>query len=371
RAVKLTLFVNHLCNLRCSYCYTGAKTDRRMSEETMRRAIDFAVNHTTQGYLLLAFFGGEPLLEPKLIEDALLWARDRCIEKKLQLHTAITTNGTELDDRRLALLKKHGFRVKLSMDGGRASQDANRRFVNGRSSYDVVAANLQRILAAGIPTVVGAVVDPNNVHLLGESFDDLVGLGATHVTFAPNYTADWSLQARGRFEQGLTGLGDRYLAQLRAGREVRVDPLVGKIVTHLDHRATARAVCRFGVSELAVAPSGRLYPCDRLVNEDADDAVCIGDLERGILAEKRDRLLPSRREEPQMCSGCDLKSRCKRFCGCANYETTGDPGTVSPTVCYFEQAFIDEADRVGNVLYAEQNPVFLKQFYRGHPGVEG
>jgi len=363
--MKLTLFVNHLCNLRCTYCYTGEKVDRRMPDEVMRRAIDFAVNTTTQGYLLLAFFGGEPLLEPKLIAGALRHARDRCIEKKLQLHTAMTTNGTVLDDERVALLKKHGFRVKLSMDGGRAAQDANRRFVNGRSSYEVVAGGLRRLVAAGIPTVVGAVLDPNNAHLLGESFDELVALGATHVTFAPNYTADWSEAARARLEQGLTALGDRYLAHLRAGREVRVDPLVGKIVTHLDRGAAARAICRFGVSELAVAPSGRLYPCDRLVNQDDDDAVCIGDLERGLDLEKRDRLLPARREEPPMCDGCELKARCKRFCGCANYETTGDPGAVSPVVCAFEQAFIDEADRVGNVLYAERNPVFLKQFYAG------
>lgn len=279
----------------------------------------------------------------------------------------MTTNGTVLDDERVALLKRHGFRVKVSIDGGRAAQDANRRYANGRSSWDAVSAGLRRLLAAGVPTVVGAVIDPSNAHLLGESFDDLVGLGARHVTFAPNFTADWSEAARARLDQGLTALGDRYIAHLRAGRAVRVDPLVGKIITHLDRGAAARAICRFGVSELAVAPSGRLYPCDRMVNEDDDDAVCIGDLDRGIDFRKRDGLLAARREEPELCNGCELKSRCKRFCGCANYETTGDPGLVSPVVCAFEQAFIDEADRVGNVLYAEQNPLFLEQFYAGRP----
>ncbi len=368
--MKLTLFVNHLCNLRCSYCYTGAKVDKRMPDDVMRRAIDLAVSTTTQGYLLLAFFGGEPLLEPKLIADALEYARDRCAAKKLGLYTAMTTNGTVLDDERVALLKRHGFRVKLSMDGGRGAQDASRRFVNGRSSFDVCAAGLGRLIAAQVPTLVGAVVDPANAHLLGESFDDLVALGATHVTFAPNYTADWNEAARARFEQGLLDLGDRYLAHARAGRDVRVDPLVGKIITHLDRGAATRAICRFGVSELAVAPSGRLYPCDRMVNEDTDDRVCIGDLDRGIDVKKRDSLLPSAREELPMCRGCEVKSRCKRSCGCANHETTGDPGTVSEIVCYFEQAFIDEADRVGNVLYAERNPLFLKQFYGGKPPPE-
>jgi len=317
--------------------------------------------------LMLAFFGGEPLLEPKLIADALGYARDKCIEKKLELHTAITTNGTLVDDDRLELLRRHGFKVKVSIDGGREAQDKNRRYANGRSSYDVVAQNVRRMVKAGLKPLLGAVIDPSNAHLMGDSFDELAALGTNHITFAPNFTADWTDEAKATFEEGLDRLGDRFIAHMRSGGGVRVDPLMGKMITHLDGSASARAVCRFGLSELAVAPSGRLYPCDRMVNEDDDDTVCLGDLDRGIDAKKRDSLLPARREEPAMCNGCDLKARCKRYCGCANYETTGDAGTVSPLVCWFEQAFIDQADRVGNALYTEQNAAFLKLYQRPVP----
>lgn len=361
--MKLTLVVNHLCNLRCTYCYTGAKVNRPMSEAVMRRAVDFAVERTSERWLLLAFFGGEPLLEPALMRSALAYARDRCIEKGLALHTAITTNGTLLDDERLELLRRHGFKVKLSLDGSAEAHDANRRFAGGQSSWADGARALERLLAAGVPTTVGAVLDPANAHLLGDSLDALVGLGARHVTFTPNVAGAWDAAARARLEAGLHALGERTIAHLRAGVDVRVDPLAGKIITHLDPQAAARAVCRFGVTELAVAPSGRLYPCDRLVGEDDDDGVCIGTLEAGLDAAKRDRLLPARREEAEGCRACEVKDRCKRFCGCANYETTGDTGTVSEVSCFFEQAFIDEADRVGNVLFAERNPLFLARFY--------
>ncbi len=361
--MKVTLVVNRLCNLRCSYCYTGAKVDQRMSDETMRKAIDFGVSQATQGWFLLAFFGGEPLLEPALLADALAYARKACAEKKLSLHTALTTNATLLDDERLELVRQNGFRVKVSVDGGRAAQDASRRFAGGQSSWDVVSKNVRRLIASGVHTTVGAVVDPKNAHLLGESLDALVELGAAHVTFAPNYTGDWSGEAFSRFERGLAALGDRAIVLFRAGKDVRVDPLAGKIIAHVDAGASARSVCRFGLSEVAVAPSGRLYPCDRLVNQDDDDSVCIGDLSRGVDAVKRDGLLPLRRETPTPCTDPEYAPRCRRTCGCANYETTGDTGIASPLICAFEHAFIDEADRIGNVLFDEQNPLFLKRFY--------
>lgn len=37
RSMELTLFVEHQCNLRCTYCYTGDKFTRRMSSETIDR----------------------------------------------------------------------------------------------------------------------------------------------------------------------------------------------------------------------------------------------------------------------------------------------------------------------------------------------
>ena len=60
----LTLMVNHTCNLRCSYCYTGRKFQRAMDSGIGRAAIDRAARSLQQGGTLdLSFFGGEPLIE--------------------------------------------------------------------------------------------------------------------------------------------------------------------------------------------------------------------------------------------------------------------------------------------------------------------
>jgi len=60
----LTLVVNHACNLRCTYCFTGDKVRRPMRLATGRKAIDRALQSLLPGGTLhLGFFGGEPLIE--------------------------------------------------------------------------------------------------------------------------------------------------------------------------------------------------------------------------------------------------------------------------------------------------------------------
>jgi uncharacterized protein len=206
------------------------------------------------------------------------------------------------------------------------------------------------------------VIDPANVAHLAASFDYLLDLGVHHIYFAPNYSGNWDDAACDRLERSLRELADRYVARFRAGQDVRLDPLNGKIVTHLNRGHRSGDLCKFGEKELAVAPSGRIYPCDRLVGED-EGTVGIGDLETGIDEVKRDALVSRKNAPDAECAACPLQPRCTHWCGCANFETTGDVGRPSPALCWFQRCFIAEADRVANTLFEERNPVFMRRFY--------
>ena len=73
---SLTLMLTHDCNLRCSYCYMGAKSGRVMPESLGRKAIDRAIaSLEDKGELELGFFGGEPLLEPALLGSLIKYAQ--------------------------------------------------------------------------------------------------------------------------------------------------------------------------------------------------------------------------------------------------------------------------------------------------------
>jgi uncharacterized protein len=360
--IKVALFLNHRCNLRCRYCYNGAAFDRPMSSATARRAVDFAFAQSAGQPLILSFFGGEPLLEIDRIEEVVDLARDQAARRGQLLSFSLSTNATIIDERRLRLLASADMRVQVSIDGTEEAH-AQRRFANGRSSWRRATANLTRMLARDINVRVVAVVDPANAHLLPASFESLRAAGARRIHFVPNLAADWNESAQHTLEQGLAALANGWADCLRANHDVRLDPFHGKVAAHVMVGTRSPARCGFGARELAISPRGRIYPCNRIVKGDDDDAMCLGDLDAGVDEDRRRMVVAARDQGEPECAECDLRRRCSQQCGCTNYEQTGHPGHVPPALCAWERAVIAEADRIANQLYAENDPAFLRRFY--------
>lgn len=95
----MTLQVTQNCNLRCKYCvYSGSyinrtHTNKRMTWEVAKRAVDFYYEHTKNSKeVSLGFYGGEPLLEIALIRKVVEYAEELFKGKKLSFN--MTTNAT-------------------------------------------------------------------------------------------------------------------------------------------------------------------------------------------------------------------------------------------------------------------------------------
>jgi len=201
------------------------------------------------------------------------------------------------------------------------------------------------------------------VDLMPESLDHLLGLGLRLMSFNLNYEADWDEESRGRFVPAMEGLADRYVQAYRRNVEFKVNLLDSKIITHVKKGFACTDRCDFGCEELAVSPSGKLYPCDRLIGEDDRDDVVIGTVAEGVDPVRRDRLIGAKNEILNECAECDLALRCMHWCGCVNHAMTGSVGEVSGLLCWFEQEVIQAADRAAETLYRERNPLFIKRFY--------
>jgi uncharacterized protein len=256
-----------------------------------------------------------------------------------------------------------GVFLAVSVDGDEAAHDATRRTARGGPTWARVARHVRPLLAARPGTKVIAVVDPLNVDRMAESFDALLDLGARNLSMNLNYEADWDETARDRFSAALLRLGERYTAAYRAGRIFSLNLLDSKIVTWVKGGYSCTDRCDFGCQEVAVSPTGRLYPCDRLVGQDDRDEVVIGDVWRGVDEARRDALVAAKNEVLAGCEGCVLLPRCMHWCGCVNHAMTGQVGEVSGLLCWFEQRLVEEADRCAAVLDAEGNPAFHRRFY--------
>src|SRR4051795_10707522 len=124
--------VNHACNLRCTYCYTGAKFSRAMTTEIGRRAIDRALASIAPGGALeLGFFGGEPLLEAELIKNLLEYAAAQARHRRVEISPGITTNGTITTDSAWSVLTRRDVDLSISFDGLPAVHDRHRVTADG------------------------------------------------------------------------------------------------------------------------------------------------------------------------------------------------------------------------------------------------
>jgi uncharacterized protein len=88
---RLVLAITHDCNLRYIYCYAGSKSDRAVPMEFGRKAVDRAIASTrTGGALDLSFFGGEPLLRAKWVQELMGYGREKTSATNARCNPRVT-----------------------------------------------------------------------------------------------------------------------------------------------------------------------------------------------------------------------------------------------------------------------------------------
>jgi uncharacterized protein len=263
----LVLMVTHACPLRCGYCYTGAKLSRRMSRETARTALLRAIAALQPGGTLeLGFFGGEPLLEAELIAEVVAEARARTTAAGLGLQVGFTTSGTAGSASAWSLLLDPGIDVALSHDGLPEVHDRHRVAPDGRGSSALTLATLRRMLEAGREVRVVVVVRPDTVERLPDGIAFLIGQGVRRFDLSLDLWTAWSAADGARLENALDACARSWAGGLPAVSINWLDESAARLAG-IPLGPTAR--CGFGRGQVAVSPAGHLYPCERLIGEDA------------------------------------------------------------------------------------------------------
>jgi uncharacterized protein len=368
--MHVTLVLTHECNLACTYCYTGEKFRKDMSWETAQRSLALAFSEhkprvpwitEDETPVDVGFFGGEPLICWDMLVRSCEEARNLAVQHGRKLRLAVTTNGTLLTKERAEKLRELGVEVTLSLDGTREAHEATRPQKGGRSSFDDVLAGAEHLKAAGHPLDVIAVVAPANVQYLGASVRFLVDLGATNVVLNPCFEESWSDDALAMWEREMQGAAEVYADCMRRGKPVAMPTFDNKLLAAAKGGLASCDTCSAGNHEVAVAPSGNLFPCARMVGEDRDPKLVIGHLDTGI---DRARLaaMPRGPSDPA-CEPCEEKWRCGASCACANLAETGTTHLPGGTQCWYEQASARVADAIGLKLLDERNEAFIAWTY--------
>jgi len=270
--MRVTLVLTHDCNLACDYCYTGEKFAQAMPDEVAERALQLAFSQGDR--VAVSFFGGEPMLEFERMQRFARRARELG-----PVDFQVTTNVTILSDAVLHFLEEYDFQVGLSVDG-LGTSNRHRPFVGGRSSAELVWKNLEK--AAGLKkATVLMVVNPDTLDGLPEATERLRSLGYRTASLLPHMEADWDAPARSKAEEIYARLAGWCHASLTSDRPLWLSPFAEQFC----EEGLSEKSCGFGEDDVAVAPSGNLYPCARLVGTDRRADIRLGNVIDGLSPE--------------------------------------------------------------------------------------
>lgn len=361
-AVKsVALCLTHACNLRCRYCYAGVKDGRSMNPDTALRTLDF-LSAQSLGPCAVTFFGGEPLLQLDLIKEVV--ARSKA-EYPSKFMFRMATNGTLLTPDILEFLRANRVYFSLSLDGSPDQQNYNRIDATGKGSYERVAEAIEGTLAFNPYTVAVSVVTPETVEFLAGGVKHLFGRGFRYIVQTLNYSADWQSDDIRRLKRQYRDLAGYYYDSLKAGKKIYYSPFDSRIQTWAQKPIERGELCDLANTQIAIAASGRLYPCVQFVAEDDDAARAnaIGDVWSGFDPVKRAWFIEQNRHEVESCAGCALHGRCATFCGCVNWRTTGHLNQIPPLICEHERLLMPIVDRLANKLWKSKVDLFKRKFY--------
>lgn len=315
RRVRLALCLTHRCDLACPYCYAGRARAVDMPLATARRAVAFALDWTSPGgRLTVGFFGGEPLLAWSTIEILADEIPVAAAARGIDVDFVLTTSGTHLTPARFDRLAAAGSRLTVSLDGLPEVHDRQRPGPVGRGSFDRVAGRLAELGPERVARLAAnMVVTPASAGLLDAGIETILGLGIESIEINIDYHAEWPDAAREALGAAARRAADDHVGRRRAGGDDRISWIDSALSAVLAGGYPAAARCGYGAGEFAVAPSGRVYPCERLIGPDTDAAASLGDLD--------DFAPPPGAEAPS----CSTGPFCLSWCRCNNRIRTGDP----------------------------------------------
>ena len=318
----IQLHVTYSCNLSCTYCYAQQGTyggpSVQMKWEVAKQAVDFLIRELQDAEnIRISFFGGEPLLNFKLIKKVVPYARNQAAAAGKSIRFGMTTNGVMLTDQIRTYLHDSGIRYMVSMDGPKTMHDKLRRTKNNTPTFDLIENNIRRASEEGSAVAVRATYADANVHLR-EFYGALNSLPISNgfVSHASGQGEEFFNAMAAQNEEILS----EELAYFEEQGELRFSPFL-KHIEQVELGERRSYGCGGGRNFLAVTPDGGVYFCHRFA---LDDRFKHGNVWDGLNLNPQESTRAQSVEEREPCRSCWARHHCGGQCAQECISTTGD-----------------------------------------------
>lgn len=167
-----TILTTTNCNARCFYCYQADYPHINMSEDLAKRLVDYMEDHKGSGTLHLSWFGGEPLMGIKRIDQICMDLEGRGIK----FSSNMISNGYLFDEeivaRAVNLWKLKS--IQITLDGPENVYNSTKAYVSSTvSPYQRVLKNIDLLLRNKVRVAIRLNLDQHNIDDLRDLVDDL------------------------------------------------------------------------------------------------------------------------------------------------------------------------------------------------------
>lgn len=266
----LEITTTALCDMGCTYCFEGEKTDKRRLDadlDIVFKRIDEILNdqnwfQANYSKLSISFWGGEPTLNPKFIVEIMNKYKD---EDLVIFH--LYTNAFNIHNMNQILDKTDTSKLKVQVSyDGRQVNDMYRLTKNKKSTSNQVLNNLYIMAQRGIQVSVKSTLPIENMETLYDTwleFKDIQDMlwrvdKRLAIQYAPtiDYVTKVSDETK---DESLLVFRKQFIAI--AKKEIEFFRENGRYLCSWFGASDIRQTCTAGYNMAAIDQAGGLYAC--------------------------------------------------------------------------------------------------------------
>jgi radical SAM protein with 4Fe4S-binding SPASM domain len=266
------------CNFNCIYCYQGShkwtwQKDcglvKNMNMDVIRATLPWVIEWAKgTKSVRTPFYGGEPLVNFKLVKQAVPLFYQALTVKGYKYSWGVTTNGSLMTDEVMHFIELYGGGILLSLDGPPWNHNKQRVYYGNRPTWDDIPT--KELLARFPRMEIAWQLDPSN-KVTWEDVEWMIDYGFHYINFNINWNAEWSADAQvwlQDFCQNLSRACIQTVEGIRPEKEGIHSNLFGKFRKATEAWAAGTEVqekpCGTNVRMLALTPEGWLYPSQEM-----------------------------------------------------------------------------------------------------------
>jgi len=352
-----------ICNLDCEYCFFLKKealypeSNFFMDDATLESFSRQYIESQRVPEVTFAWQGGEPTLMGIDFFNRAIHFQNKYRKPGMQIHNAIQTNGTLLDDDWGKFFKRHNFLVGLSLDGPRELHDTYRVDKGGKPTFDRVMKGLVVLQKHQVDfNILCCVIAVNAEHPVKVYRFLRDEAGTQFIQFIPIVERDNQTgHQEGTQVTDRTVSGKQYGKFLISVFDEWVKRDVGQVFVQIFDVALGvwygqpAGLCIFAETcgtALAMEHNGDLYACDHFVEPN----FFLGNIEQENLltlvgSEAQYKFGQDKRNSlPQYCRECEVRFMCNGGCPKNRILTTSDGEPGLNYLCAGNKAFFEHID---------------------------